>query len=352
MQGPNQATDTAEVSQDGNLSEAEVIALLAGGSQEEQEQPEETPETTEEVEAEEETESEESNSDTEEEEETEAGASEGVEGLDLDSLSDEEWEIVRTKLKSRAAADIQSLKRQLKAHEQTIQALKTQAPTEAAPKQIENNPYAEFKTLDKLEEKAEEIAKVIESTDRILDDHEDYALDDVITVGGKDYTKRQIKEANRNARKAEKDFLPAQKAEIMRGEQRKQLREGYVAKAKEEVKALSDDESEVAKNFKLLTEDKLFQTIREKVPDAEPVMDYILAHFCQSRFGKSSKILTQVTPAKKLKAEPPSKPGGVVSGGPVKASSQRERQVTEKAKRFEETGSQEDLVNFLADRLG
>lgn len=337
-------------SKDESLNEAQMIALLTGEGQEDtqeeiaEEQPEESQDESTETEAE-------ATDETEADEEEESEESDETEGLDLDQLTEEQWEAVRAKLKSGAAARIKALTAQLKAKDETLAALKAQAPTELAPKRIENNPYGDVKELGALQEKEEEIARVIESTDAILDEHEDYALDDIITVGGKEYTKRQLKEANRNARKAQKDFIPAQRAEIQRGEARKELRASFDAKAQEEVKEIADESTDVSKNFKALTSDPLFQQIRDKVPDAEPVLNYILAHFCKSRFGKQTKIPQQVTPASKPKAKPPEQPGGVASVGQSKVGNTKQKQAENKARRFEETGSRDDLANFLAETL-
>jgi len=335
---------------DDSLNEAGMIAFLTGEGQEEtqeeiaEEQPEESQEEAQETETE-------AAEETEAEAEEESDESEETEGIDLDGLTEDQWEAVRTKLKSGAAARIKALTAQLKAKDETLAAIKAQVPTEPALKRIENNPYGDVKELSALQEKDEEIARVIESTDAILDEHEDYALDDIISVGGKEYTKRQLKEANRNARKAQKDFIPAQRAEIQRGEARKELRANFDAKAEEEVAEIADESTDVSKNFKALTSDPLFQQIRDKVPDAEPVLNYILAHFCKSRFGKPTKIPAQVTPASKPKAKPPEQPGGVASVGQSKVGNQKQKQAENKAKRFEETGSRDDLVNFLAASL-
>ena len=289
--------------------------------------PEETPEVTEE-EAGEETD------ETTEEEETE----EESQTIDLLSLSPEEIQQLAKKGKSRLLHRIGELTAQKRALEEKLNV----APAETKPLQepIPDNPFSHLKTAEELTAKHKELEKVVEETDRILEDHEDYAADDVITLGDKEFTKKEIRAANRNARNAMLKFLPAQAAELQRHAQLQAMEEQFNAAIPKEIPELADEKSELAKQFNAMIADPLVQQVRERVPELAPQLGYILAHAARSINSEKAKLIKTPAASVKIQAKVPASPigaAGARSGAaPVRKAVEQARQ------RYEKTGSAAD----------
>lgn len=344
MQDKSEAIAEATNPAEDITSEEQAIAALLGGGV--PDQPEETGDETEEAEEAEaeETEVEETGETEEEEEAEETGE---VEGIDLDKLTDEEWEVVRTKLKSRAAADIRNLKRQLRAKDETITALQSQKPTPTPTKVVESPYLKGVKTPEELAAKVEELKGIRKATTSLLRKHSEYGADDLIEYDGKSFTKATLLDLEENLLEAIEEAVPSKQAEF----QRLSLIENEVAAVEKrvltEVKELEDDKSPVAVNFKGLTESKLFQDIYAQFPEAKPVLTLLSAHGAKSLFGKA-KAAPPVTTGKQPKANPPSSPSGVAAAPSKPASKEKE---LERLRAGAEGGSRADLEKYLASKL-
>lgn len=347
MQDKSEAIAEAQNPAEEITSEEQAIAALLGG--EVPDQPEE-PETDTEEEAEESEAGEDAAEEAEEseEEEEEAEPSGTVEGIDLDKLTDEEWEIVRTKLKSRAAADIQSLKRENKAKDEAIAALKAQTQQAATPNPAESRFLTGINTPEELEAEVTRLKQMARDTENILDEHEDYGPEDPIEIGGKNFTKKGLKALRNEIREALDEAVPYKRHQFEKAAELRQEEEVLNAQARVEVKELEDEESPVAKNFKVLNESDLFKEIRQKVPNAAPGIEILLAHFCRSKYGGKAKAATPVTTGKPPKANPPSSPSGVAAAPSKPASKEKE---LDRLRAGAESGSRADLEKYLASKL-
>lgn len=312
------------------------------------------PEETEETEESEEPETEEVESDEDQaeeveetEEETESDETEEPEAEDIDllSLSPAQIQELAKKGKSRLLHRIGELTAQKHALEERLNTLPDAKPLLDIPQ--ENNPFKDLKTVEEIRAKHAEFLKVAEETDRILEDHEEYASDDIITLGDKEFTKKQIRLANRNARDAMLKFLPAQHAELVRIEQRTQMAAAYDAAIPKEVPEVADEESDIGKQFKAMLSDPLVEQVRQRVPDLAPQLGYLLAHAVAS-IHRSQKLKTR-QPAQ----GPPPRPK--VSGSPVGAGAARSgvkaSKGSDQMKKFEETGSVEDWIAARSAKL-
>lgn len=345
MQDKSEAIAEAQNAAEDITSEEQAIAaLLGGGVQEPEETGDDTDEEVDDTGAEE-TEVEETEETEETEEEAEPNGK--VEGIDLDKLTDEEWEVVRTTLKSRAAADIQNLKRQLKAKDETINALQSQQPKPAPTKVVESPYLAGIKTPEELADKVEELKAIRKATTSLLRRHQEYGVDDLIEQDGKSFKKSVLLDLEENLIEAIEEAVPSKQAEF----QRLALIEQEVAavdlKVRAEVKELSDEKSPVAVNFKGLTESKLFQDIFAQFPEAKPALTLLSAHAARDLFGKA-KPATPVTTGKPPKATPPSSPSGVAAAPSKPASKEKE---LERLRAGAEGGSRADLEKYLASKL-
>ena len=342
MKQPVQPTETANNSKDDTINEAGLIAFLAGGD--ETEATEEAEETEEEPE--EETETDEVEETETEAEETEEEAE--AQGLDLDNLTEEEWDAIRAKLKSGAAARIGKLTAQLKAKEETISALKTAQPQQApAPEEVQSRFLEGIESVEDLTAKVSELKKLGKETARLLLDHEDYGPNDIIEVGEKKFTKRQLRALDLEVRETLDEAVPFKSSQLHRSALLEQEAIKVEAKLKEEVKELDDEESPIAKGFKELTALPVYQKIINSDPEAKVFLPYLVGHALRSIHGKTAKAIQPVTAAKTPKAKPPGTPSSVAAGSP-KADKSGGAKMRERA---EQTGSREDLEKYLESIL-
>ena len=281
---------------------------------------------------------------SEEGEETEEESESEEDEIDLLlSKTPEEIQQLAKKGKSRLLQRIGELTAQKKGLEEKLTAQGTE--TKPLPRAIpaEDNPFSSLKTLDEVKAKYEELERVAEDTDRILEDHEEYGANDMITLGDKEFTKKDIRTANRNARQAMLKFLPAQAAELERATQRKGLEEQFNAAIPVEIPEMADAESPMAKQYQAIISDPLVEQVRRSVPELAPQLGYLLAHAVRSMsLKKPLKSSTATAPGITAKVK--------VSGNPVGAAAARTggsqgKETLKRANtRFEETGSEEALI--------
>jgi len=313
-----------------NLSFEELVAQRTARQNpepESEEQPEEEVTETEE----EEIPTEEEETETEEEPEEEEEESE----IDLLSLTTEQIQSLAKKGKSRLLQRIGELTAQKKALEEKIQ---SQPEIKEVPQ--EQNPFREIQSFDDLKAKYKELEKTLDSTDELLEEYEDYRSEDIILVGDREFTKQQIRKANRNAREALTKYIPAQQAHLQQIAQMEQLKGQYIAAAEEEVPDIKDESTTVGKQFKDLVSDPLIEKLRKQVPEIGYQIEYILAHAANSING-GTRIKKQPAVANKLKISPSSSPFGA---GAAKSSTSSKTKVADAYNRFEKSGSPEEWV--------
>lgn len=340
----NNPSDVADVkgNESDNLSFESFVALRSQlaetGEVPEQEQTEVEPTESEEEVPEQEHETEEP------EEETEGESDEEEEPTDIDllNLSVEQIQELAKKGKSRLLQRIGELTAQKKALEEQLQT--AQPKVKEVPQ--EQNPFSKINTLDELKAKYEEVEETLNKTDELLDEYEDYGPDDIITVGDKEFSKREIRKANRNAKDAITKYLPAQQQHLARLQQFNQLSEQYKAVAAKEVPEIADTDSEIGKKYSELVSDPLIDKVKAQVPEIGFQIEYILAHAARSIFGGKGKVSTGA--GQKLKVEPPSSP---VSSGAARSTKSPKAKGQDRYKQFESTGSADDWVAARIARM-
>ena len=313
-----------------NMSFEELVAQRTARQNPEPESEEQTEEEVTETDEEEiptESEEAETEEDTEEEEEESE--------IDLLSLTTEQIQSLAKKGKSRLLQRIGELTAQKKALEEKIQ---SQPEIKEVPQ--EQNPFREIQSFDDLKAKYKELEKTLDSTDELLEEYEDYRSEDIILVGDREFTKQQIRKANRNAREALTKYIPAQQAHLQQIAQMEQLKGQYIAAAQEEVPDIKDESTTVGKQFKDLISDPLIEKLRKQVPEIGYQIEYILAHAANSIHG-GTRIKKQPAVGNKLKISPSSTPFGA---GAAKSSTSPKAKVTDAYSRFEKSGSPEEWV--------
>lgn len=313
-----------------NLSFEELVAQRMERHNPEPE-PEEQPE--EEVSEDEEEEVPVESEETEAEEEAEEEEEESE--VDLLSLTTEQIQALAKKGKSRLLQRIGELTAQKKALEEKIQ---SQPQVKEVPQ--EENPFREIQSFDDLKAKYQELERTLETTDALLEEYEDYRADDIILVGDKEFTKQQIRKANRNSRDALTKYLPAQQAHLQQIAQMEQLKGQYIAAAEEEVPDIKDESTPVGKQFRDLVSDPLIEKLRKQVPEIGYQIEYILAHAANSING-GTRIKKQPAVGNKLKVSPSSSPFGA---GAAKSSTSSKSKVVDAYSRFERSGSPEEWI--------
>ena len=230
---------------------------------------------------------------------------------------------------------IGELTAQKKALEEKIQ---SQPQVKEVPQ--EENPFREIQSFDDLKAKYQELERTLETTDALLEEYEDYRADDIILVGDKEFTKQQIRKANRNSRDALTKYLPAQQAHLQQIAQMEQLKGQYIAAAEEEVPDIKDESTPVGKQFRDLVSDPLIEKLRKQVPEIGYQIEYILAHAANSING-GTRIKKQSAVGSKLKVSPSSSPFGA---GAAKSSTSSKSKVVDAYSRFEKSGSPEEWI--------
>lgn len=318
-----------------NLSSDALIRQLTEGNIQEVEADTETEEVSEEEpeqELEEASGLEEAEEATEDEEEAEAS-----DEIDLLNLEPEQIQALAKKGKSRLLERIGELTAQKKALQAQLEQTESKPQAKVIPK--EQNPFGNLNTAEEISAKYEAFEGTLETTDRLLEEYEDYSLDDIIEVGDQQFTKKQIRLANRNARDAIAKYLPAQAAHLQKLESYKTANQQWQEAAKAEVPEINDEESEIGKAYSQLVNDPLVKQLKESQPELGVQIEYILAHAARSKFGTAKKVMQGA--GQKLKVKPPASP---VGAGASRQGQGQSSKYAEAMKRFEQSGSAEDWI--------
>ena len=312
-------------------------------AQQETEEPEAEEVETEEVEQEEVQE-------TTTDETTEVEESEDVlSQLDLDDMSEEDLRELSEKLGSRAVARFGELTAKRKAAEERLAQLESRLKEKPNPLQnnkVENNPFSNLDTIEKLQDKAKEVDSIVEWAEDILFESDNYAADDVVTeVEGKELTKADVRKSLLQARKAQKTFLPDQLNTLQVREQGVQMTAAFNQRAKEELSWLEGEDNDLRKQYEATVGDERFKKLKEvlnkEAPEIAPQIDYWFAHATNSIYGRKPVVETKASP----KLNPPR------TGNPASAKSEKSEGRTAKAlkeleARFKQTGNARDFAEL------
>ena len=284
------------------------------------------------------------------EETTEVEESEDVlSQLDLDDMSEEDLRELSEKLGSRAVARFGELTAKRKAAEERLAQLESRLKEKPNPLQnnkVENNPFSNLDTIEKLQDKAKEVDSIVEWAEDILFESDNYAADDVVTeVEGKELTKADVRKSLLQARKAQKTFLPDQLNTLQVREQGVQMTEAFEQRAKEELSWLEGEDNDLRKQYEATVGDERFKKLKEvlnrEAPEIAPQIDYWFAHATNSIYGRKPVVETKASP----KLNPPR------TGNPASAKSEKSQGRTAKAlkeleARFKQTGNAKDFAEL------
>ena len=269
--------------------------------------------------------------------------------LDLDDMSEEDLRELSEKLGSRAVARFGELTAKRKAAEERLAQLESRLREKPNPLQnnkVENNPFSNLDTIEKLQDKAKEVDSIVEWAEDILFESDNYAADDVVTeIEGKELTKADVRKSLLQARKAQKTFLPDQLNTLQVREQGAQMTEAFDKRAKEELSWLEGEDNDLRKQYEATVGDERFKKLKEvlnkEAPEIAPQIDYWFAHATNSIYGRKPVVETKASP----KLNPPR------TGNPASAKSEKSQGRTAKAlkeleARFKQTGNAKDFAEL------
>jgi hypothetical protein len=269
--------------------------------------------------------------------------------LDLDDMSEEDLRELSEKLGSRAVARFGELTAKRKAAEERLAQLESRLREKPNPLQnnkVENNPFSNLDTIEKLQDKAKEVDSIVEWAEDILFESDNYAADDVVTeIEGKELTKADVRKSLLQARKAQKTFLPDQLNTLQVREQGAQMTEAFDKRAKEELSWLEGEDNDLRKQYEATIGDERFKKLKEvlnkEAPEIAPQIDYWFAHATNSIYGRKPVVETKASP----KLNPPR------TGNPASAKSEKSQGRTAKAlkeleARFKQTGNAKDFAEL------
>ena len=267
--------------------------------------------------------------------------------LDLDDMSEEDLRELADKLGSRAVARFGELTAKRKAAEEKLTQLEArlkEKPNPLETKKVENNPYGNLDTIEKLQQKAAEVDQVVEWAEDLIFESDGYGADDVVTeVEGKEWTKKDVRQSLLRARKAQKTFLPDQLSKVQLRAEGEVLTKQFDSQAKQELSWLEGDDNDLRKQFEATVGDERFKklksVLKRETPDIAAQLDYWFAHATNSIHGR--KLVGNTKKAPTLN---PPKTGNPASAQSEKGMGRTAKALRELEARFKETGNARDFA--------
>jgi len=265
---------------------------------------------------------------------------------DLESMSEAELKELSQKLGSKAVARFGELTAKRKAAEEQLETLKAEIAKREESSfeaKVSNNPYANINSKEDLDAKYQELTEVMEWAEERLDRAEDLAAEDVVTnENGREYTKRELREVVKRARKARDVYIPDQGKQIQLFKNRAELKQALGEKAKTELSWLQGEDNDVRKQYEVLISDPKLKAVEKALPDLAPRLPYLLAHAANSLYARRP---AETKPAARL-----SPPSPVVSQGAEssKPETRQSKALNDLSTRFNKSGSYKDFKAIRA----
>jgi nicotinamide mononucleotide adenylyltransferase len=275
--------------------------------------------------------------------------------LDIDNLSEAELKELSEKLGSRAVARFGEMTARRKAAEERVSQLEASLKDQSEQpftREVKNNPFGDLETMQDVKTKMEEVDTTIEWAEDVLFESDSYSAEDVVTeVDGKELTKKDVRKALLNARKAQKTFLPDQLNKINARVQGAELQKSFDNKARQELDWLNPD-NPTRQQFVNTMRDpryiKMKNYLDKEAPDLSSQLEYWFAHATNSMYGRQPIDTTPVKKATK-KGTPsltPTKTGSSASTKSEKPTSKTKKALADLQNRFQQTGSARDFAEM------
>lgn len=276
---------------------------------------------------------------------------------DVEDLTDEEIAELAQKGKSGLLKRIAELTAKRKIAEERAAALEaamrqTQSQQLPEPK-VENNPYASYDNVEKLQTEKKELDAFIEWAEDVLFKTEDMGANDIAAVAdGKEYTKASIRESLRGARKRRDRYLPAQFAELQARQQRTAAEQAFRQQARKELSWMEGEDNDTRRNFEAMVKDPRLAKLKEMVPELAPQVEYLVAHAANSMFGRRTieSYASNETKASTPSLTPPENPATTASA-PSRHEAREEKKESELRDRVAKTGKPQDWIALRATQI-
>lgn len=276
--------------------------------------------------------------------------------LDINNLSEDELRELGKKMGSRAVARFGEMTAARKAAEERVAQLESmlQSNQEKPAKEIRDNPFSDLDSMDKIETKSEEIDSTIEWAETVLFESDDYSADDVVTeVDGKELTKKEIRKALLNARKAKKDYIPDQLRKVQSRVQGKEIQKTFDAQARKELEWLQGEDNEIRQQFFATLRDPNYNRLKtivdKELPEISGRLEYMFAHAANSIYGRkpiATDTPKKTTTTKKSASLTPTKTGNTSSAKSEKPTNKTKKALADLQNRFQKTGSARDFAEM------
>ena len=268
--------------------------------------------------------------------------------LDFDNLSEQELRELSEKLGSRAVARFGEMTAKRKAAEEKVAQLESMLQEKQdplnKPREIKDNPFSDLDTIEKLQQKADEVNSAIEWAEDLLFESDGYAAEDIITeVDGEDLTKSEVRKALLNARKAQKQYLPDQLNKVQQQAQGQQLKAAFGEQAKKELEWLNGEDNDTRKHYEATVGDPRYKKLKEvldkEAPEIGAQIEYWFAHATNSIYGRKL-----VQPTKSSPSLNPTKTGIGSAAQSEKSPSKSSKALKDLQARYKQTGNPRDFA--------
>jgi hypothetical protein len=283
----------------------------------------------------------------------EAAPQKEVLSKEIEDLTDEEIAELAQKGKSGLLKRIAELTAKRKLAEEKAAALESaivQARQQLPDAKVEDNPYESIATIEDLQKQKEEVDSFVESAEDILFKAEDFGPNDVVYTAedGKEWTKVQVREMLRNARRRQTKYIPAQYKELQLRAQRQGMEQQFKTLAKTELSWLDGEDNDVRKRYEAMVNDPRLQQAKRLVPEIAPQIEYLVAHAANSIYGR--RELAMDGKSKAVALNPPSSPASTAAA-PERPENRFDRQLKDIESRYKQTGSANDFIALRAAQL-
>jgi len=272
----------------------------------------------------------------------------------LDDLSEDEIKDLAEKLGSRAVARFGELTAKRKAAEEELDRVKQslkQDPLKQETEDVQDNPFNDVRDIKSLQEKAKEINDIIEWSEDVLFESDDYsAHDDVTELDGKKMTKAEVRSALKNARKSRDLYLPDQLKQLQKADNANTLKKELGEKALKEFEWLNKEDNETRKAFFSIAAIKDLQSVYKKYPVLGAELPYIIAHGVDNIYARKTIPGTPAKSGTKPKINPP-KSSSPSSAMPEQGQRKSSKVLKDLSSRFKKSGNKDDFISLRTKQL-
>ena len=279
--------------------------------------------------------------------------------LDLENLTDEQFEkitqaLLDKGLSTRAVDRFGKLTARAKSAEEQLAEVQRQLEDLKSNKEnplqkeepVADNPYNNIESISELQERYTQFGEVETWARDVLEEHEESGFDDVITeVEGQELTKRQVKQHLSQAIKARDKFLPARYKDLQKQEAYAKQQEQLINMASEQLPWLKDEHNDTKKYYDAVVNDERVAKLKEIAPpEIKAQLDFILAHYANSiqSLYQKAPVKKKATPAQR----PPSNPGFNTTRGHEGADKKLSKKIKEMEDKFNQSQSTQDLISL------